>query len=190
MSAYISILRGINVSGHRLIKMNDLKALCQELGFRQIQTYIQSGNIVFQYRKTDPVKISARLKDALMKQFGFEVPVITFLEEELDKIIQANPFVGDPSINPKYLHITFLSDKPEQAVSDQLARTGYGQDRLALVGRSIYLYCPGGYGVSQLTNSFFERRLAVTATTRNWKTALTLLRLVRELKDDRPLANR
>jgi uncharacterized protein (DUF1697 family) len=184
MVTYISILRGINVSGHRMIKMNDLKALCAELGFQQVQTYIQSGNIIFLHRKADPQKLSARLKQAIAQKFDFDVPVITLARKELDEVIQANPFIQDPSKDPKFLHVTFLSEKGDPSAFDLLAAADYQPDCLALRSRSIYLYCPGGYGTSKLTNGFFERKLKITATTRNWKTTQELLRLSSEINDD------
>jgi uncharacterized protein (DUF1697 family) len=180
MEAYISILRGINVSGHRIIKMNDLKALCAELGFQQVQTYIQSGNIIFLHRKIGPQKLSVQLEQAIAQKFGFEVPVITLTGKELNEVIQANPFTQDPSKDLRFLHVTFLSGKVDPSAFDLLAAADYQPDCLALRSRSIYLYCPGGYGTSKLTNGFFERKLKVTATTRNWKTTQELLRLSRE----------
>lgn len=181
MTTYVSILRGINVSGYRMIKMDALKDLCAKLGFRNIHTYIQSGNIVFQYDKTNTTEISNIIKTAIKQTFGFDVPVITLTVDDLDKIIKNNPFLKDNSYNLDYLHITFLSDKPSSENFEAINHGEYKNDQLELIDTSVYLYCPDGYGKSKLTNSFFENKLKLIATTRNWKTANELLNIASKI---------
>ena len=95
MITYISILRGISVSGHNIIKMDLLKKLISSLGFKNVQTYIQSGNIIYQAKKIDSIKLSEIIKNAIQKEFGFDVPVITLTAEYLEKVIDNNPFQKD-----------------------------------------------------------------------------------------------
>ena len=175
MTTYISILRGINVSGHRMIKMDALKKMCAELGFSTIQTYIQSGNIVFQAKETDTQKLSELIESAIDKIFGFDVPTITLTKDELEKIIQLNPFVNDKTKDASFFHITFLSENPAKEKVELLKQADLKNDEYAIGDKAIYLYCPDSYSNSKLTNSFFENKLKVIATTRNWKTGNELL---------------
>lgn len=177
MQTYISILRGINVSGHRIIKMDALKTLCLSLDFYNIKTYIQSGNIIFEAIPTDNKIISNAIKSAIEKEFGFDVPIITLRHSELDSIITSNPFVNDKSKDPSFFHVTFLSDRPTKQDIEQLTQIDLRNDKYEIIDKVIYLFCPDSYSNSKLTNSLFEKKLKVTATTRNWKTTNELLNL-------------
>lgn len=177
MQTYISILRGINVSGNRIIKMDALKKLCLSHDFCNIKTYIQSGNIIFESIPTDNKIISNTIKTAIEKEFGFDVPVITLRQTELESIITSNPFVNDKSKDPLFFHVTFLSDWPAKQNIEQLTQIDLRNDKYEIIDKVIYLFCPDGYSNSKLTNSLFEKKLKVTATTRNWKTTNELLKL-------------
>ncbi|HMX97150.1 MAG: DUF1697 domain-containing protein [Bacteroidetes bacterium] len=177
MTTFISILRGINVSGHRLIKMDALKELCASLKMQQVKTYIQSGNIIFQSTLHNCDAISKMIESAILKKFGFEVPVITLSQSELKGCLQDNPFIKERKLDAAYFHVTFLSEQPSVNNSVEAEAIKLRNDRFVIKGRCIYLYCPDGYGNTKLTNSFFENKLKVTATTRNWKTVNELLRL-------------
>jgi uncharacterized protein (DUF1697 family) len=170
MQTYISILRGINVSGHRMIKMDALKKMCSDLKFENVRTYIQSGNIIFQSKMADTQKISNAIKTTIEKVFGFDVPVLTLTPVEWKDVIRANPFLNDPSKDPSFFHITFLSDKPTKQAIEQLKQVDVKNDQYEIINKAIYLYCPNSYSNSKLTNNLFENKLKVTATTRNWKT--------------------
>lgn len=177
METYIAILRGINVSGYRVIKMADLKVMCAELGFRDCQTYIQSGNIIFRYGKAASRELATAIERKILEKFGFEVPAIVMEVNELNEIIADNPFLSDPSKDKFRLHVTFLSDYPELDRYNNIRPELYFPVEFRLKGRSIYLYCPEGYSSSKLTNSFLETKLRINATTRNWKTTCELLLL-------------
>ena len=174
---YISILRGINVSGHRIIKMDALKKLCADLKFKNVQTFIQSGNIIFNFKKNHTGKISELLKTAIEKIFGFDVPVVTCTISELENIIQSNPFINDTTKDQSFLHVSFLSGIPAPGKMDALKQLNFQPDDFIEIENVIYLYCPGGYGNTKLTNNFFENKLKLTATTRNWKTINELLKM-------------
>jgi uncharacterized protein (DUF1697 family) len=175
MTTYISILRGINVSGHRIIKMEALRQLFAELGFSAIQTYIQSGNVVFQYRKTIQKKLEILISNAISDKFGFDVPVIVRELNELKQIVKSNPFISDKTKDTSFMHVTFLSDEPGKEKIVKLGEGDYKGDEFRYNNKTIYLYCPGTYGDSKLTNSYLENKLKVNATTRNWKTTNELL---------------
>jgi uncharacterized protein (DUF1697 family) len=181
MAIYVSILRGINVSGKRMIKMEVLKKLFAELGFSAIQTYIQSGNIIFQHKKSDPSKLSANIKGSIEKKFGFEVPVITLLLEELQEVVKLNPLLKDKSKDPAYFHVTFLAAQPNRENVEKITAGNYYPDEFHLIDKAVYLYCPNSYSNSKLTNNFLESKLKVTATTRNWKTTNELLAMAEKL---------
>lgn len=177
MITYIAILRGINVSGKRIIKMDALKKMFAELHFENIRTYIQSGNIVFEAKKTNLKLLETMLSAEIKKQFGFDVPVLVLTADELKFIINKNPFIHNKSIDPAHLHVTFLNDEPVNTLAAKISVTDYLPDEFSVTGKTVYLFCPNGYGNTKLNNAFFEHKLKVAATTRNWKTTCQLLQI-------------
>jgi uncharacterized protein (DUF1697 family) len=177
MITYIAILRGINVSGKRIIKMDALKKMLTELNFENVRTYIQSGNIVFEAQNTNANQLEKTLSEEIKKQFGFDVPVIVLDIDELKSIITKNPFINNKTIDPLHLHITFLNEEPVKAIAAKIPVTDYLPDEFLVIGKAVYLHCPNGYGNTKLNNTFFENKLKVSATTRNWKTTCQLLKI-------------
>jgi uncharacterized protein (DUF1697 family) len=186
MSTFISLLRGINVSGQRMIKMDALKKLCTDLKFEDIQTYIQSGNIIYNYEESDKDKISDLLKTAIEKTFSFDVPVITLVSSELENIIKSNPFLQDKTKDTTFFYITFLAKNPAKENIELLQYTDFKNDKYQVIDKAIYLYCPDSYRNSKLTNSFLESKLKVPATTRNWKTANELFKIANKINKYKP----
>jgi uncharacterized protein (DUF1697 family) len=182
MKTYISILRGINVSGHKIIKMDALKNMCINLGFNNVQTYIQSGNIVYKFRQTETNNLNKMISETILNTFGFEVPVVTKSAEQLQEIIKNNPFTKDTHFDPAFFHITFLSDSPDSSKIQLLDQAELKNDKFALIDKAIYLYCPNSYSSSKLSNCFIENKLKVTATTRNWKTVNELMNLAEKIE--------
>jgi len=185
MSIYISILRGINVSGHNLIKMDDLRKSYKSLGFDNIMTYVQSGNIVFTTDETEPGTLAQTIHERIGKDFGFDVPVLVLPVEKLERIIGANPFLRDQKIDKACLHVTFLAEKPGKYDLTAIDSKRRKDEEIFIADDAVYLYCPDGYGSTKLSNNFLESKLNVAATTRNWKTVNEILRLARtgELKE-------
>lgn len=183
MTTYISILRGINVSGHNIIKMDQLKKMMFRLGFENVQTYIQSGNIIYQTRKTVTTKLSEAIKNSIQKEFGFDVPVQTLTLDELDTIIQHNPYAKQ-DLDTTFFHITFLTAIPDVDKIALLKAVDSKHDSFEIWQQTMYLYCPNGYGNTKLTNTFIESKLKISATTRNWKTSNELLNLAKKLNND------
>lgn len=173
MQSFLSILRGINVGGQRKIKMDDLKKLYETLGFQAIQTYIQSGNIVFQAESDE--NLAEKIEIAIQQQFGFEVPVLVRTRLELAKTVADNPFLSKSDMLVDKLHVTFLNQKPSALLVEKINALDFQADRFRIIERDVYIYCPESYGNSKLTNSFFETKLKTKATTRNWKTVNQLL---------------
>lgn len=174
METYLAILRGINVSGKNLIKMAELKVLLQGKGLTDVQTYIQSGNVVFKYKPTVPAKLSDLISKTIKEAFGFDVPVVIRTAEEMATILSYNPYLKQKNISIEQLYVTCLETLPVIENLNKLEGINSGDDTYQIIGREIYLHCPGGYGNTKLNNNLFENKLKVTATTRNWKTMTVL----------------
>jgi uncharacterized protein (DUF1697 family) len=180
METYISILRGINVSGQKKILMADLKALYEKLEFENVTTYIQSGNVIFNTPKhISDTDIAQRIEQAIFKKYSFKVPVIVRTSEEMESVVAANPLLKQKNIDVEKLHVTFLEQEPSAERTRLTKDLDYSPDKFVILGKEVYLYCPNGYGVSKLSNAFFENKLKVKATTRNWKTVNTLVSLAK-----------
>ena len=183
MRTYISILRGINVSGQKIVKMEALRSLYEELNFINIQTYIQSGNVIFQYQSSDQEYLGKKISDQLLNNFGFDIRVILLNPIELKVIIGRNPFTQDGTKSISHQYVTFLSAKPVVKNIDLLTQKRTLSEEIVLIEKAVYLYCPNGYGRTKLTNSFIEDKLKVSATTRNWRTATELHNLAEHQKE-------
>jgi uncharacterized protein (DUF1697 family) len=181
MNTYIAILRGINVGGKRMIKMDALKQLFASLGFSNIETYIQSGNVFFQYKKTSEEKLAATIAKEIENIFSFDVPTIVKNVDELKQIIATNPFTKDKKKLVENFHVTFLATTPTKENIDSIAELTFGDDDFAIIDKAVYLHCPNSYSNSKLTNGFFENKLKVIATTRNWKTCNELVNIAEKL---------
>lgn len=179
MNKYITILRGINVGGKRKILMADLKQLFEKIGAKNTQHYIQSGNIVYTHTEQDNNVLSTHISEAIKKQYGFDVPVLTMTEKELAQTVKDNPFVNDAEITQ--LHVTFLKDAPEADHATTLNDFDISPDVFQLVGKRVFLKCAGKYHETKLGNNQIDRKLKVVATTRNWKTTLKLHELAEKL---------
>jgi uncharacterized protein (DUF1697 family) len=177
MHTYIALLRGINVNGQKMMSMEKLRALCEDLGLTGVTTYIQSGNIVFQSAPVKHFVLEKKIHAAISDIFGFSVPVMVKPLEGWRNIIVGNPFVGRKGVDESFLYVTLFSDTPNQSRVDEIMAGEYGSDECMFSGNVVYLYCPGGYGKTKLSNAFFEKKTKLVATTRNWRTALKLLEL-------------
>lgn len=180
MKTYVALLRGINVSGQKAIRMVDLQASFSALGFDEIQTYLQSGNVVFTAGKSNESKLAAAIQARIMQDFGYEVPVIVMLATELDEVATKNPLWPKAGGDDKLFHSTFLAEPVTAAKFQALKLPTAEGERAVLVGRTVLLHCPHGYGNTKLNNNYFERALGVPATTRNWRTVLALQKLCSE----------
>lgn len=181
MTTYISIVRGINVTGKNLIKMDLLQKSYERLGYQNIRTYVQSGNVIFRAEPFPPKELERTLSALIEKDFGYKVPVIVLTIDQLRRVIERNPFTPDPSKDPAYLHVTFLSSTPDLADFEAIESKKQDGEEIHISQDAVYLYCPKGYGKTKLNNSFLEAKLQVPATTRNWKTTNELLKLALEV---------
>ncbi|MBL1275930.1 MAG: DUF1697 domain-containing protein [Ectothiorhodospiraceae bacterium] len=175
---YISILRGINVGGKKKIKMFDLKALYESLGFCNVITYIQSGNVIFESNVKNKTSLKVLIEEAIKSKYKFSVPVELRTHRELANIIKNCPF-GDVDLeeNGTKVLVTFFDAAPSNDNVKKLLNTVVLPEQLVVKGKEAYVYCPGGYGKSKLSNTFLEKKFDVNATTRNWKSVSTLFEL-------------
>lgn len=178
MKKYISILRGINVSGQKKIKMADLKSLYEQLGFKNIVTYIQSGNVIFDSSTTNKADLKTKIEAAIEKTYHFHVPVEIRTNRELENIIKNCPFGSvDLEEDGTKVLVTFLSSAPSKAKITDIQQYVVAPEELVVRKNEVYLYCPNGYGRSKLSNTFLEKKLGIDATTRNWKSVHKLYEL-------------
>jgi len=171
------MLRGINLGAHKKVPMPALKALYESLNFKNVSTYIQSGNVVFEHDESLE-GLALKLEQKIAEHFGFEVPVILRTLAEMQAVSKENPFLKDATVEAAQLHVTFLAEGPEQVLLDKIQSFSAAPDEFRMVGKTIYLHCPNGYGRTKLTNNFFEQKLKLTATTRNWKTVNELTNMM------------
>jgi len=169
MPTYTALLRGINVSGQKKIKMAELKSLFQKLGYSNVDTYIQSGNVVFDSGR-QPATIKLEIEYQILNHFGYEVKVFIITREELKKILSSNPFTKVPETEYNRLHVVILSDYPTKEGLQKLLQIKSDNEFIELIDKFVYLYTPDGIGKSKLNNNSIEKKLGVTATARNFRT--------------------
>lgn len=177
MPVYIAMLRGINVGGQKSVKMARLRQSLEALRFENVQTYLQSGNVVFTAAKHSPLDLSKKIEEQILRDFGFSVSVISKTAQEMGRAIQSNPFLRESKIDLSRLHVTFLDQAPSKPALMQLKTLASPPDRLHHSSTEIYLYCPDGYGRTKFSNNALERVLSVCATTRNWNTVNELYKM-------------
>lgn len=158
--------------------MEDLRRLYEALGHADVITYIQSGNVVFKSPGDRPADLARGIEQRIADELGVEVRVLLRSADELASVIESNPFQLE-GVDPSKLHVTFLADQCDPTRIASIQVPGSGPDKFRIAGREVYLYCPEGYGETKLNNVFWERKLRVAATTRNWNTVTKLLQLAR-----------
>jgi len=171
---YVALLRGVNVGGHRLIKMAELKRLFEAMGFGRVRTHIQSGNVVFTSSDALPEPLRQRIEREIAARFGFPVTVVLRTAAELERIIAACPFPADTLAEGENLYLALLADAPSPQAVERLRTSESGSDEFRIIGREVYLLYRRSARDTLLTNAFLERTLGVAATTRNWRTMRTL----------------
>ena len=175
MNTYISLLRGINVSGQKKIKMLDLKLLYESLGFEGVQTYIQSGNVIFKDQQENITNLVAQIEQKILEEFGYQVTTFIYSPEDFQVITSNNPFLkATPDLEIKQLFVTYLSQAPEEKLIQELEPYAKNGEEYHLSGKILYLNYPNSYGKTKLDNNTIERKLKLSATTRNWRTTLKL----------------
>ncbi len=182
MSTYISLLRGINVGGHRIIKMIELKSLYDSLGYQQVKTYIQSGNVVFNAEKNNTKTLADNLQKEIFNHWGYDVPVVVITKERWLKLIKDNPFVKKNEVGINKLFVTLLHTIPEEELVTKInLLLSKEKEEFVFENNLIYSHYPNGMGKTKFHNAFLEKKLLISATTRNWKTTLKLAEIAEEI---------
>jgi len=179
MKTYIALLRGINVSGHKIIKMEQLRSVLAALNFQNVTTYIQSGNILFQSFISDTAEIENQIADCIASHFGFQVPVVVVALEDLEKVFLNNPFPN--LVDPVQPYVAFLSEVPTQDSIENLMKVDFKGDTFIAREKALYLHYANSVANTKLTNVVIENKLKVKATSRNWKTVQNLLELAQHI---------
>lgn len=172
---YIALIRGVNVGGKR-IKMAHLKENFESMGYKNVKTYLQSGNVIFEDKSSNITEIRQNIENNINKEFEFSVNVIIRTEKELEYIIINNPF-NKENMEISSLYVTFLQNVPDEEILANLDLNIEDNERFEIIGKEIYLYLPHGYARTKLTNNALEKKLKIVATTRNWKTTNKLMEL-------------
>lgn len=174
MNTYIALLRGINVSGQKKIPMADLRELLTKSGLQNVQTYIQSGNVIFESSENHIQKLEEKIHVLIKTHFGFEVPILIKTSKQLLEIFDACPFSEEKKINS---YFTLLYSTPNEKLVNEISKTSYPNEEFIIIKNCIYFNSALGYGKAKCNNNFFERKLKITATARNYKTMAKLLSL-------------
>ena len=178
MNTYISLLRGINVGGHKRIKMEDLRKLYESLGFKKVQSYIQSGNVLFQTPESDQKKLITTIEQKIEKAYGYHVTIIIKTAEEIQAALKKVPF---KNIDESKLLIAFLGEKPSKPDMTPIENVMIQDEQAELIGDVLYLYFPQGSARSKLSNNLIEKKLDVSSTTRNWRSTNKLLSMAQKM---------
>ncbi len=177
MRTYIALLRGINVSGQKKVPMVELRKLFSDLNFKNVQTYIQSGNVIFQSVETNKTFLERMIQKGIVTHFGFDVSVLVRTSVDIKNILEACPFSEEKKING---YFTLLHSVPDKNLMDETSLISYPNEEFHLTDQCVYFFSSTGYGNAKCNNNFFERKLKVSATTRNYKTMIKLLSLCAE----------
>ncbi len=174
MNSYVALLRGINVSGHKLINMKELQHSISSLGFSAVITYLQSGNVVFRSELNDILEIENQICSIIKSDFGFDVPVFVLRKKDFLKINSNNPFGHNSDFDIKKIYTVFLKAEADKNTFQDIATNPVFSEKMVLKEKVIYMYYENGYGKTKVHTNFFETKLKTIATTRNWNTVQKL----------------
>jgi uncharacterized protein (DUF1697 family) len=178
MDTFIALLRGINVGGHNKIPMAELRSECADLGWDDVQSYIQSGNLVFK-ADTTPANLETELEGAIERKFGLSIPVIVRSRADWLAYVKGNPFPEASQREPNLVMLILSKAPPNQDAVEDLREYALNDERIVQVGDALWIHYPGGSGRSKLSPARLDRLVGSTVTARNWRTVLKLDELVR-----------
>lgn len=179
----ISLLRGVNIGGHHLVRMETLRGVYEALGLRDVRTLLQSGNILFRGTARDLGRLAVRIEDAIEAEFGFRAAVFLRDIPRMRQVVAANPFSQRPGLDPAKLAVTFLAAPCDDAARARLAAIAGVAEELHAAASELYTYYPNGMGRPQLTAAMLDKALGrIPTTSRNWNTVVKLLALAEEME--------
>jgi uncharacterized protein (DUF1697 family) len=182
MITHLALLRGINVSGHNMIKMEALKTTLENVGFLKVTTYIQSGNVFVTTEEENSAKVGFLIKQEIFKAFGHEVPVVVIDKTDLDACLVNNPYLKEKDLDTKKLYVAFTSIELRNDAINDLKMSQVKPDQAHIDGNTIYIKYAVGAGKTRLDQKYIEKKLNITATIRNWNTVTQLLSMYEELE--------
>lgn len=166
------------MTGHNSIKMTDLALLYKDLGFSNAETYIQSGNVIFSYvGEGSPSDISQIIERAILEKFNYTVPVMVRSVKEIKELLSCNPFINEEKFDPSKMAVIFLNEEASDIQIQKVINVDYPPDRFEIIGKEIFIFCPNGFARTKLYTNFFEKKMGVKGTARNWKTITTIMRI-------------
>lgn len=179
MTTHLALLRGINVSGHNMMKMDALKTMLENIGFQNVRTYLQSGN-VFIDSEEDASKVGFMIKQEIFKVFGHEVPVVVISKDDLESCFSSNPFLKEKDADIKKLYVAFVSTALKKENINDLKISQFKPDEASIDENRIFIKYAVGAGKTRFDQKYIEKKLNVTATIRNWNTVTNLLNIYSE----------
>jgi uncharacterized protein (DUF1697 family) len=180
MTTHLALLRGINVSGHNMIKMEALKTTLEAIGFQNVQTYIQSGNVFIDTEEENAPAVGFKIKQEIFKVFGHEVPVVVIGSADLEACFKNNPFLKEKDIDFKKLYVAFISTTLQSTSINDLKISQFKPDEASIDASRIYIKYAVGAGKTRFDQKYIEKKLNVNATIRNWNTVTQLLKMYEE----------
>ena len=179
MATHLALLRGINVSGHNMMKMEALKTMLENIGFQNVRTYLQSGNVFVDSEK-EASKVGFIIKQEIFKVFGHEVPTIVITKKDLELCFENNPYFKEKDIDTKKLYVAFVSTILKKENINDLKISQFKPDEASIDGNRIFIKYDVGAGKTRLEGKYIEKKLNVTVTMRNWNTVTNLLTMYNE----------
>ena len=172
MSISVVLLRGINVGRHRRVSMADVRASLADVGYPDVETYLQSGNLLVETR-VGATRLGADVEAALRGDLGLDIDAIVRTGAQLRKVLTTNPFLAE-RVPTSALHVGYCKSKPSAAAARALAARDFGRDRATVVGAEVFLLYPDGQGRSKMSGAVIEKILDVAVTVRNWNVTTAL----------------
>jgi uncharacterized protein (DUF1697 family) len=182
MAVVIAMLRGVNVGGYHKLNMEALRTLCGGLGLRDVQTYIQSGNLIFREDGGDPGAVARKIEDGIERKFGFKPDVIVRTSSELRKVVAGNPFVERPEVEPNRLLVLFMASTPGRQAREQILALPCEPEEMHIKGRELYIYYPNGMARPKIPVARIAKLLQTSSTGRNLNTVNKLLAMAEMLE--------
>jgi uncharacterized protein (DUF1697 family) len=177
MARFIALLRGINVGGRTIVPMAELRVLCAGIGWGDVATYIQSGNVVFEAAEA-PAELETALEAALADRFAFAPPVMVRDAGAWARILAANPFPAEAEAEPSRVLVGLAKAKLADGAAAQLQERARAGERVAQAGGALWFHYPNGVGTSKLTPALIDKAAGSPVTGRNWRTMIKLQEMV------------
>lgn len=180
MKTHLALLRGINVSGHNMIKMDVLKSVLENAGFQNVQTYIQSGNVFIDSEEENGASVGFKIKQEIFKELGLEVPVVVISKEDLEACFANNSYLNERDCETKKLYVAFISKELQGSAINDLKISQFKPDEAVIDKSRIYIKYAIGAGKTRLDQKYIEKKLNVVATIRNWNSVTAMLEIFRQ----------